>query len=108
MRERIQSSDTVMNAILKMSEGNPGAISVLTQLLQKSENGFMNILSLDDMNIRGSQIWVAYNDHCRGDLNKLVLCLDERDPALVDAVNACHDTGTNEKAVTSGGSYRHA
>jgi len=100
--------DNIQEAIFEMSEGNPGAVNVLCMLIKDDPMGFMDILNLDDMNMRGSQIWVAYKDHCKSDIEKLRTCLRDRDVALVETVNASqgHAAGT-PRAVTGGASaYR--
>ena len=65
MRTPINLSDSTLDMIVAMSEGNPGALTVLMGMLE-SDNpaATMMILHLDDMNIRGTQIWVGYKDHC--------------------------------------------
>ena len=45
-------------------------------------DGIFDILSLDDMNMRGSQIWVAYKDHCGQDIEKFIACIKERELVL--------------------------
>ena len=62
--ERIKLKDTSMDSIVKLSEGNPVALSVLAQLMKDSEKidpiAFMgpmaHILSLDSFGIYGSRI----------------------------------------------------
>lgn len=67
--------------------------------------GLMFILDLDDMGMRGSQIWVAWKDHCKCDLEAFKKALQDRDPAMVATVNASrgHADGT-PRAVTGGAS----
>lgn len=103
-RESVGLGDSVQDIIFKMSEGNPGAITVLAQVLKKSDSGIFQILSLDDMNIRGPQIWVAYKDHCGEDLDKFIAAIENRDQAMVDTINRC--CGGEELAVCSGASYK--
>lgn len=105
-REKLTLETSVMEALITMSEGNPGAASVLAKLMQKyNEMGFMAALHLDDMNMRGSQIWVGYKDYCGQDLEKFFAALTSRDPAMVAKVNEkCGYTG--ELAVTHGSSCK--
>lgn len=72
-----------------MSEGNPGALTVLIALMKRDSTGagLMEILSLDDMNIRGAQIWIAYKDHCKGDIELLAQKIKERDKNMIATVN---------------------
>jgi hypothetical protein len=57
------------------------------------------------MGMRGSQIWVAYKDHCKCDIAKFRQALIDRDPAMVATVNASqgHAPGT-PRAATGGAS----
>ena len=73
MREaRITLSDSIMDVFKRMSEGNPGALTVMAEMLEKGASidpqGFMGglgaILSLDTHGIYGSRIWMLYKDVC--------------------------------------------
>ncbi len=63
------------------------------------------------MNIRGSQIWVGYKDHCKQDIEAFKTAISQRDQAMVDTINSeCFQPdldyeGYKEKAVTSGASF---
>jgi len=106
-REKIGLMDTGMQLLLKMSEGNPGAATVLSDMMKGGTNGFFAILGLDDMNIRGSQIWVGYKDHCGMDMDRFIQAIKNRDAAMVDKINeVCALTAEDEKAVTSGASFK--
>jgi hypothetical protein len=103
MRDKITMNMSGMDLAVVMSEGNPGAMSVLSQLMLKIED-LTVILGLDDMNIRGSQIWVAFKDFAGEDIEKLKEAVKSRNKDLVDIVNKeCASYG--EIAVTSGASF---
>tara|TARA_R110000796_G_scaffold229663_6_gene347095 strand:+ start:3447 stop:3773 length:327 start_codon:yes stop_codon:yes gene_type:complete len=102
--EKISGSDSMMDVICKLSEGNPGATSVLAMIAKEGgDSAIIMMLTLDDMNMRGPQIWLAYKDHCGEDIGKLAKALFERDPEMVKTVNANFRQRT---AVTSGASFR--
>ena len=69
---RIQLTDSVIDIMQKMTEGNPGALTVCMELLNKGKNidpdsaleGLGNILSLDTHGIYGSRIWMLFKDVC--------------------------------------------
>ena len=103
-REKIDLRDTTMDVFVKMSEGNPGAMIVISRLCTAPED-FLLVLDLDDMNMRGSQIWVAYKDHCFKDIDNFKTLVRARDQAMVDTVNR-NNRVDGEKAVRHGGSYR--
>jgi len=80
---RIALEDSLSSAIIKMAEGNPGAISALMNLIEASEridpqNGLGKIaplFSLDIYGIYGTDIYVLYNDKCSRSSRKTILLL---------------------------------
>lgn len=103
-RKKIGLDNTVLDMVTEMSEGNPGAINVMMAVIKSSEIGVFDILHLDDMNMRGPQIWVGFNDYANGDLDKFIKAVRERSKEMITIVN--RDSGIDEMAVPSGGSYR--
>jgi hypothetical protein len=103
-RQPLALTDSGQDLVLKMSEGNPGAISVLMRLLGGDPQSVMRILDLDDMNMRGSQIWVAFKDYAGQDLGAFTDALVRRAQEMVDKVNEI--CGAEHKAVRFGGSAR--
>ena len=83
MNTRIELTDTPMSAVIKMVEGNPGALSVSMSLLkhgdeidpQSAFGGFGNILDFDTLGIYASDIWVLAKYVCAGRVDNLVLLL---------------------------------
>ena len=80
MTERITLNDTVLDIVMKMTEGNPGAITVLGRLQREHAQidpqnmmGWLGVvLSLDSYSIYGSRIWMLYKDVCKEDLVNMV------------------------------------
>jgi hypothetical protein len=78
--ERIKLNDTMTNIMVKMSEGNPGALSAICECLKYSKQidpddlmeGFSTILQLDSMGIYGTSIYVLYSDICEKDIVKFI------------------------------------
>lgn len=109
-RRKIVLGGTLMDLLVTMAEGNPGAARVLAEIVQAPDytgtHNFMTILSLDDMNMRGAQIWVAWKDFCKEDTQALIDKIKTRDPEMVAFVNKHGGTGP-ELAVEHGGSYQH-
>jgi len=72
MKARIELTDTTEAALFKISEANPGALSVCIKILTETEKidpdnglgGLGVILTLDGLDIYGSKIWMLYNDVC--------------------------------------------
>lgn len=106
LREEIRLGMSVMDLFMVISEGNPGAMNVMARLLESDEvSGFVTLLALDDMNIRGTQLWLAYNDFCQGDLGKLHDVAEQRDYELVKFLNTEGMKGNHPyKAVVRGAS----
>ena len=75
-KSRIQLTDTAMSAAMKMSDGNPGALTVCAMMLKQgaeidpdsSMGGLGNLLDMDTLGIYGPQIWMLFKDVCSQDL----------------------------------------
>lgn len=67
--EKLRGNSTIEDMIYVMSEGNPGAIAILAQMM-KSDRGIMNVLLCDSLNIRGTHLYTLYSDCCDKSINK--------------------------------------
>jgi hypothetical protein len=74
------SEQTIKELVVEMCEGNYGAINVLMMLVANGRPEM--VVTLNEMEIRGSQIWVAYKDHCRQNLFEFMQQIAARDPIL--------------------------
>lgn len=80
---KIQLTDSVLEMIMKMVDGNPGAIMAITELMNNAERidpqsafgPISPILSLDTNEIYGSDIYILFNDKCKRDPRKCLLLL---------------------------------
>jgi len=106
-RKEIDIGSTVMDMMMVMSENNPGAITVLSEMLKVDEAlGFLLILWLDDMNIRGTQVWIGYKNYCGQDINKFIEATKNRDSEMIRVINEEGARGNHkDKAVEGGASY---
>lgn len=82
MSERINLDDNMMSIVSKMSDGNPGAMNVIMEILKPNNidpdnalGGVGVILSLDSLGIYGSDIYILSNDICDRDLVKTLAVL---------------------------------
>jgi hypothetical protein len=83
IKTRIQLEDSIQNIIIKMSDGNPGAINTLFEVIKNGEKidpqsafaGVGSILLLDSFGIYGSSIYVLYNDKCNKNIRKFIMLL---------------------------------
>lgn len=77
--ERIRGDMTATQAIVAMSDGNPGAVRVCADVLRSNADGvpgFFRLLRLDNFAIHGPRIWMLYKDVCREDLGTMLAVLD--------------------------------
>lgn len=82
-QERIKLTDTLIGASVKLGEGNPGAISVIMQLIKNGSiidpdaafGELAHLLSLDTFGIYGPRIWMLYKDVCGEDLVNTIAVL---------------------------------
>lgn len=87
-REPLDLRMTVKEVIVTMCEGNPGALNVLCSCVEKQ--GDMAVVTfghLDDLDIRGDEIWVGYSDYCNKDLDRFIECVCHREQGFIDVVN---------------------
>lgn len=105
-RRRISVHGGELSVLAEMADGNIGALSVLSQMREADKFAMIKWLDLEDMNIRGSQIWVAYKDHCGENMEEFIKCINRRSPEMVATVNK-EFYEHNEIAVTHGASFKH-
>jgi len=77
---KIGLNDSIMDVMVKMSDGNPGAITCLMDIMQKQDwyggaDSFIMILSFDTLELYGSNLYILWSDCCDRDLVKLELVL---------------------------------
>jgi hypothetical protein len=83
MNVRITIKDNIKTAIIKLAEGNPGALTVMLSILEKSEaidpdaalGPMAHIFGLDTLGIYGPRIWMLYKDVCKQDLVNMLAVL---------------------------------
>jgi len=83
MESRIKLEGTIQDAIVSMSDGNPGAIMAMAQIMQEYEaidpqsafGAFGAIMSLDTHGIYGTDIYVLYNDKCNRSVRDLAVLM---------------------------------
>ena len=64
-----------MEKLVELASGNPGAITVIKQLLRCGIDGCICINTLQTLNIKGPMIWMLYKDVCRQNLDKVISVL---------------------------------
>lgn len=70
--------------LVTLSEGNPGAISVLSMIvMQVTDAEVMPILDeIEKQELTGPKLWVAYKDHCRESVDQLVTGIMAHSPGM--------------------------
>lgn len=80
---RIELSDSILDMVFKMSGGNPGAATVLSQMMREASyidpdnllGGVGPILHMDALGIYESRIWMLYKDVCKENLSHTLAML---------------------------------
>jgi hypothetical protein len=78
---KIDLNDSLSSAMVKLSEGNPGAIAAMAALYKKEKEiagalipGFSTLL-LDSFGIYGPRIWMLFKDVCGQDARTMLTVL---------------------------------
>ena len=82
-KEKLGLQDSPVDALTKLSEGNPGAANVLMLFVQHNDNidpdavggGFLGTFMFDTLGIYGSRIWMLYKDVCNQDIVEVMVVL---------------------------------
>lgn len=80
MKTILTLDDTVESALIKLSKGNPGALTVLMQVMKQAERidpdssggPVMVFMHLDDLGFHGSRIWMLYKDVCGESISRMM------------------------------------
>lgn len=71
---------TMQDAVVRLSEGNPGALTVLLGLLEANRPdlvAYLYILSeFGETELKGSGLWIAYKDHNGEDMDSFIMDLE--------------------------------
>lgn len=99
-KTKIELSDTTATVVAKMSEGNPGAINALIEILHATDvdpDNKMGVLGaimfLDTLGIYGTDIYILFNDICNRDVVKMLAVLRAPQLGLFNEsilAEACH------------------
>lgn len=78
--KKFNLNDDVLSGVFEMSNGNPGALTALMEMVSKGAEvdpdcfmgGLGIVLFLDELEIYGSDIYVLHSDLCNRDLVKTI------------------------------------
>lgn len=96
VKERITLGMNLIETIMAMSDGNPGAATVIVSITKQAAAidpddafGWLGVLSdLDDRGIYGSRIWQLYKNVCHEDLSIMLAILRADQLGQLAGVNA--------------------
>ena len=83
MKSRLELTDTFMDAVVKMSEGNPGATMAIMDIMTRHEEidpqaamgGMGALFSLDTWGIYGTDVYILYSDVCGRDVRTMLMLM---------------------------------
>lgn len=68
----LEASDTLAGAVGKLAAGNVGAACVLGRIVYDPFAGFMILMDLESIDLRGEEIWRLYRDVHHMDLGGFI------------------------------------
>ncbi len=85
---RKEEVDAIAAQLITMSEGNPGAITVLSRVVTNvpKEQVKEIIAEIEKQQLTGSKLWVAYKDHCNSNVDQLVTGIVNQSPGIKEAL----------------------
>ncbi len=83
----MKAIENILGHIVVMSEKNPGALRVLTELAHKIPDGVLAVQNLDEMGIRGWRVFFVFKDYCKENLDKLLECALNKDKRMIGLIN---------------------
>ena len=92
---RIKLDDTLQDAVIKLVDGNPGAITVCMLLIQDTAlvdpdaamPEVINLLALDTLGVYGSRIWMLYKDFCKESIVNVIMVLRAHQLGMLSKVS---------------------
>ncbi len=75
---KLTANDTTMDLMVKMGEGNPGAMMACMELFKMGSSGVVTILNLDDIGLYGEKLYMLWSDCCGRDAEKVVKVVKAR------------------------------
>lgn len=103
-RPKLELVDTIEDMLVKMWEGIPGAMAAINSLMVGDNDVVSLLRNLDDMNIRGSQIWRAFEFYDK-DGEKFAQAIRSRNGEMINRLNEEMAYVGGEKAVEGGASF---
>lgn len=103
-KSRLDLHDNLINIFMKMSDGNPGAITVLTRMMKEAPkydkhqpNFIMHIVMLDSFQVYGWKIWVLWKDFCKEDPESFIMAIRAMQLGFIDRLRLHMDLDGRNK-----------
>lgn len=90
MTAKLDGSEPFDEAIVTIAENNPGAMTVLANILKVAQDDLEKlqmVYTVDAMNLRGPALWLAWKDWASYDTQMLITGIQTRDPGMIEMVN---------------------
>jgi hypothetical protein len=80
---KLKLEDTTIDVMVKMSEGNPGAMMAIGEIMRHHESidpqammgGMGALMSLDGYGIYGTDIYILFSDKCDKDVRRMLMLM---------------------------------
>lgn len=73
-------ADTIVELMVEVSDGNPGAVTALAEMMNEDVAA---IFAIHSSGLRGPQLWLAYKDYGKYDARKTLDAIQEKNERLV-------------------------
>lgn len=93
MRELVRESGggEYIDRIVQIAEGNPGAGTALSALVQEVDDADELLDTLEAHDIHGPYVWVGFKDHCGGEVADFAHCIRTEDNAMLEEIQEYRD-----------------
>lgn len=86
--ELFNPEDSLQDNIVSLAQGNPGAVTVLTELVDYDPSAAVLVMDdLSKMDMYGPRIWIVYSDYCDEDIEEFVEAILGQKSEMIEMVN---------------------
>lgn len=86
----------IQDRIITLAEGIPGAVVAMAELANTQPDVIALLDTLDELDIRGSYIWVGYKDHCEKDTEEFADAIRSEDDAMLAEIEEYRELRNGE------------
>ena len=81
-----EEREALISRITELAEGNPGAMTVMTNLHKTQDDPEFLFERLEELDLHGTYIWVGYKDGCDEDIEAFAQAVRDGDEAMLEPV----------------------